>query len=82
MATVDTTTATRDTRRPPGPQRWRATIRTRPATPDGEGGAHRLAVGQPLDEAGDLGAEASPFDGEPEQLGELADEDRQGQPFM
>ena len=47
---------------------------------DRERRRHRLAVGQPLDEADRLGDEPVGVDREAEQLGELADQDREGEP--
>jgi hypothetical protein len=41
---------------------------------------HRLPLGQALDEAGDLGDQALGADLEPEELGQLPDQDGQGQP--
>ena len=51
-----------------------------PEPADGQRGRDRRAVGDTPDEAGDLTEEARGVHREPEELGELADQDRQGQP--
>ena len=73
------TTATR-TAGTLGSQRCRTRIRASAADPDRSAARHRLAVGDALDEAGGLVDEAVGVDREAEQLGQLADQDGQGQP--
>jgi hypothetical protein len=50
-----------------------------PGDPDRSRGGDRIAVGQALDEPGQLAGEAVGVDLEPEQLGQLADQDGQRQ---
>ena len=62
-----------------GSQRCSTRISTIPAIPTAAAAATAFAVGQALDEAGDLADEALGLDLEPEQLGQLADQDGQRQ---
>ena len=62
-----------------GSQRCSASIRTRLNTPDGDRGRDGLARGHALDELDQLADEALGVHREPEQLRELAHQDREGQ---
>ena len=62
-----------------GGQRLQHQDQRDPGDPDHSRGGHRLAVGQPFDEAGELPDQALGADLEPEQLRQLPDQDGQRQ---